>query len=140
MMIQYVLDTSAVSAIMKNEPVIIARVRRAAPQELGIPQPVLAELAYGIERLPRSKRRAAFAAQFERVRAVFQRVAWTDDVSVRFGEIKAQLERDGRRIEDFDAAIAAHAVSLDAVLVTANVGQMSRVARLHVEDWSGSRR
>ena len=97
---------------------------------------MLAEIAYGIERLPRSKRRDAFASQFERVRSVFQRVAWTDDVTVRFGEIKAQLEKNGRRIEDFDAAIAAHAVSLDAALVTANVGQMSRVPGLRFEDWS----
>ena len=136
MTIQYVLDTNAVSAIMKNEPRIITRVRSVGPDELGIPQPVLAEIAYGIERLPRSKRRDAFTSQFERIRAVFQRVAWTDDVSVQFGQIKAQLERTGRRLEDFDSAIAAHAVSLDAVLVTANLGQMSRVPHLRVEDWS----
>jgi predicted nucleic acid-binding protein len=29
----------------------------------------------------------------------------------RFGFIKAALERKGRRIEDFDAAIAAHALT-----------------------------
>ena len=136
MTIQYVLDTNVVSAIMKNDSRIIARVRGLRPDQIGIPQPVLGEIAFGIERLPRSKRRDAFASQFERVRAVFLRVAWTDDVSIRFGEIKAQLERTGRRIEDFDASIAAHAVSIDAVLVTANFGHMSRVPRLRVEDWS----
>ncbi len=136
MSIRYVFDTNAVACVMKNDAAIIARLRAAEPSELGVPQPVFAELAYGIERLPRSKRRDALAAQLQRVRAVFQRVAWTDDVSARFGEIKARLEHAGRRIEDFDAAIAAHALSLDAVLVSADVGHMTRVAGLRVEDWS----
>jgi tRNA(fMet)-specific endonuclease VapC len=46
------------------------------------------------------------------------------------------LERRGTRIEDFDAAIAAHALALDAILVTANVDRMIRVPNLRVEDWS----
>ena len=121
MTVRYLLDTNELSAIMKNEPSVIARLRALDPLEVGIPQPVLAEVAYGIERLPRSRRRSALEAQLARVRAVIQRVAWTDDVSARFGDIKAHLERGGRRIEDFDAAIAAHALSLDATLVTANV-------------------
>jgi tRNA(fMet)-specific endonuclease VapC len=52
------------------------------------------------------------------------------------GRIKATLERRGTRIEDFDAAIAAHALALDATLVTANVDHMIRVPGLIVEDWS----
>jgi tRNA(fMet)-specific endonuclease VapC len=53
-----------------------------------------------------------------------------------FGRIKATLERRGTRIEDFDAAIAAHALALDATLVTANIGHMIRVPGLRVEDWN----
>jgi len=136
MTIRYVLDTNVVSALMKSEPRVIGRLREVEPSDVGMPQPVIAEFAYGLERLPRSKRRDALLAQFERIRAVVGRIAWTDDVSARFGEVKAQLERSGRRIEDFDAAIAAHALSLDAVLVTGNVDQMARVPRLRLEDWT----
>jgi len=57
-------------------------------------------------------------------------------VSERFGAIKAALEKRGKRIEDFDAAIAAHALVEGAVLVTANLGQLTRVSGLKVEDWS----
>jgi tRNA(fMet)-specific endonuclease VapC len=57
-------------------------------------------------------------------------------VSLAHGRIKASLERRGTRIEDFDAAIAAHALASDATLVTSNVDQMSRVPGLRVEDWS----
>ena len=41
------------------------------------------------------------------------------------------------RNADFDAAIAAHAFTLDATLVTASLDHMIRVPGLRVEDWSG---
>ena len=50
--------------------------------------------------------------------------------------IKAALERKATPIEDFDAAIAAHAKARDATLVTANLSQMVRIAGLRIEDWS----
>jgi len=56
-------------------------------------------------------------------------------VSMAFGEIKARLERKGRPIEDFDAAIAAHAVANAATLVSANVKHMAGVPDLLLEDW-----
>ena len=96
----------------------------------------MAEIAYGIERLPRSKRREALEERFDLVCMELARTPWTDAVSERFGAIKAALERKGRRIEDFDAAIAAHALAEDAVLVTANLDGMTRVSGLIVEDWA----
>ncbi len=57
-------------------------------------------------------------------------------MSDAFGRIKAAPERGGRRIEDFDAAIAAHALAVQGTLVTANVDQMIRVPGLVVEDWT----
>jgi tRNA(fMet)-specific endonuclease VapC len=56
-------------------------------------------------------------------------------VSQAFGSVKADLERRGVRIEDFDAAVAAHALALDATLVTDNVAHMSRVTGLRVANW-----
>jgi tRNA(fMet)-specific endonuclease VapC len=132
----YVLDTNAVTAVMKHEQAIFRRLRAIHPSEVGVPQPVLAEVAFGVERLPRSKRRELLAGQLQRLRSVFQRLTWTDDVSDRFGEIKAHLQRVGSPIEDFDVAIAAHALSVDAVLVSSNVRHMTRVPGLRVEDWS----
>ena len=104
--------------------------------DAAIPQPAIAEIAYGIERLPRSKRRSALEDRFDLVRTELARSPWTDAVSERFGSIKATLERKGHRIEDFDAAIAAHALAEGAILVTANLDDMTRVPDLQVEDWA----
>jgi tRNA(fMet)-specific endonuclease VapC len=75
------------------------------------------------------------AIQSDLLRGELTRVEWTDAVSEAFGDIKAVLEKRGQRIEDFDAAIAAHAVANDATLVTAKPEQMTRIPGLPVEDW-----
>jgi tRNA(fMet)-specific endonuclease VapC len=134
----YVLDTNAVSALMKGSAVVVERLAATEPADVAIPQPVLAEIAFGIERLPRSKRRLALQIRFDLLCSELPRAEWTDAVSQTYGRIKAILERRGARIEDFDAAIAAHALALDATLVTANLDHMARVPGLRVEDWGGS--
>jgi tRNA(fMet)-specific endonuclease VapC len=134
--VRYVLDTNAVSALMKGDRASVARLQAASREDVAVPQPVLAEIAYGIERLPRSARRARLRRRYALIRDEIPRCPWTDAVSESFGTIKADLERRGERIEDFDVAIAAHAVAHGAVLVTANLGHMSRVAGLEVQDWA----
>jgi tRNA(fMet)-specific endonuclease VapC len=133
---RYVLDTNVVSSLIKGEPLVLERLKRASRSEVFMPQPVVAEIAYGIQRLPRSKRKEALITRFEMLKAEIQRATWSDEVSEAFGTIKAALERKGQRIEDFDAAIAAHAVAGDCVLVTANLRHMTRIPGLEIEDWS----
>ena len=63
------------------------------------------------------------------------RVSWTDEVSRAFGRVKSDLERRGVRLEDFDVAVAAHAIAARATLVTDDVGHMGRVSVLRVASW-----
>jgi tRNA(fMet)-specific endonuclease VapC len=121
---------------MKGNVAVVDRLAATPPAEVAVPQPVFAEIAFGIERLPRSRRRTSLQARFDLVSAHLPRAEWTDAVSLTFGRIKATLERRGTRLEDFDAAIAAHALALEATLVTANLDHMIRVPGLSVEDWS----
>jgi tRNA(fMet)-specific endonuclease VapC len=137
--VKVILDTNVVSALMKGEPSIVARLADTRPLDVSVPQPVLAEIAYGIERLPRSRRRRRLQERLDLVKAGIPRAAWSDDVSEAFGRIKATLEARGQRIEDFDAAIAAHAVAVGATLITANRDHMVRVPGLRLEDWSAER-
>lgn len=132
----YVLDTNAVSALMKGDPRVTARLERASRAAVAVPQPVFAEVAYGIERLPKSRKKDVLRARMELLRTELPRMEWSDAVTDAFGRIKAALERKGTRIEDFDAAIAAHASAHDAVLVSANIDDMVRVPGLTIEDWS----
>jgi tRNA(fMet)-specific endonuclease VapC len=132
----FILDTNAVSALMKGDERLLARLEQLPRSAVAVPQPVMAEIAYGIERLPKSKRKTALRARYELLRVELPRVAWTEAVTDAFGRIKAMQERRGQRIEDFDAAIAAHACGQDDVLVSADADDMSRIPGIQLEDWS----
>ena len=133
---KYVLDTNVVSLLMKGDPNVIGRLKAVSRADVCIPHPVVAEITYGIQRLSRSKRKDALASRFDLLKSELGRLAWSDEVSEAFGGIKSGLERKGERIEDFDAAVAAHALAKGCVLVTANLKHMTRVPGLQVEDWS----
>jgi tRNA(fMet)-specific endonuclease VapC len=51
------------------------------------------------------------------------------------GEIRAELERLGRRIGEYDTQIAGQAFARNLILVTANTREFERVKGLAVEDW-----
>jgi predicted nucleic acid-binding protein len=46
------------------------------------------------------------------------------------------VQRRGTRIEDVDAAIAAHALAVGATFVAADLDHVARIPGLRVEDWS----
>lgn len=52
------------------------------------------------------------------------------------GEIRAELERQGTRIGEYDTLIAGQAFARNLILVTANTSEFSRVKGLVVEDWT----
>jgi predicted nucleic acid-binding protein len=137
--LKYLLDTNTVSALMRGDEEPLARLQKTNRRDIGLPHPVVAEIAYGIARLPKSKKRKLLEERFELLAETFARVEWTDTVSSIFGQLKASLERRGLRIEDFDVAIAAHALASGCTLVTANLKHMANVPDLVVENWSSPR-
>lgn len=133
---RYVLDTNVVAALMKGDPTVVSRLRAANKTAVYLPQPVAAEIAFGLARLPSSRRRARLDEAWRALSAEIPRLPWTDEASEAFGRIKAALERNGRPLDDFDVAIAAHAVAQGASLVTFNGRHMGRIPTLSLEDWS----
>ena len=131
----YIVDTNVVSALMGGEDVVQERLLRERPNSVYLVQPVVAEVEYGLARMPNSRRRSALARRFRLLADLLPRAPWSDEVSQKFGLVKSELERLGRRIEDFDVAIAAHAIALDAILVTRNITHFKRVPRLTCELW-----
>jgi tRNA(fMet)-specific endonuclease VapC len=134
-MAAYVLDTNVVSALMRGDHEVEDRLLRQKPNEVYLVQPVVAEVEYGLARLPPSRRRSALTKRFSLIAGMLPRAHWSDEVSQSFGSVKSELERLGQRIEDFDIAIAAHAIAFDATLATRNLAHFGRVPRLACESW-----
>jgi tRNA(fMet)-specific endonuclease VapC len=55
--------------------------------------------------------------------------------SVEYGMISAALESKGTPIGALDLLIAAHAKSMNRILVTNNVKEFTRVDQLNIENW-----
>jgi tRNA(fMet)-specific endonuclease VapC len=53
-----------------------------------------------------------------------------------YGSIRVSLEKAGQPIGGNDLMIAAHALTIDARLVTRNLGEFERVRGLKVVDWA----
>ncbi|MBD9167850.1 MAG: type II toxin-antitoxin system VapC family toxin [Parabacteroides johnsonii] len=56
-------------------------------------------------------------------------------VNKSYGQIKANLECKGLRIDDFDILIGATALQNKLVMVTANIGHLNRIPNLIIENW-----
>ena len=55
--------------------------------------------------------------------------------AVEYGRVRSALEKQGTPIGSLDMLIAAHAISVGAVLVTNNTNEFNRVSGLKTENW-----
>ena len=72
------------------------------------------------------------------LRAVAKLTNWPFDRAalLRYGKIAADLKRAGRRMQQFDMAIAAIAISLRDCIVVSKDGDLQAIPGLTVENWS----
>ena len=132
-MIRYLLDTNTASYAIKGN---VARVReqllKIAMADVGISVITEAELRFGVARLPLAIRLKDLGKEFLlRVEVL----PWNSAAANRYAEIRAALERSGKPMGNMDMLIAAHALSVEAVLVTHD-RVFRRVKGLKLEDWS----
>lgn len=126
------LDTNICIYIINTKPPeVLARFHQFHLGEIGLSSVVAAELAYGVVKSGSLRNRRAlemFLAPLE-IMPLDENVIWAH------GELRADLERRGQSIGSLDTMIAAHALSMNAVLVTNNTREFSRVQGLKLENW-----
>ncbi len=133
-MIAYLLDTDACVFLMNGTRAALAeRVAAARPDEVAISVVTAAELRYGAEK---SAVRERSKARLRLLLSGLTALPFDLPAVEAYGVVRAALEARGRPIGPLDTLIAAHAVSIDATLVTSNVREFRRVRGLRVEDWA----
>jgi len=98
--------------------------------EIGICRVVAAELAYGVAKSGSASNRQAldlFLAPLANL--PFEKAALR-----AYGDLRADLERQGTPIGALDTLIAAHALSLKATLATNNLSEFQRVPGLQLDN------
>jgi len=73
--------------------------------------------------------------RLERFLLPLEIVPFDTEAARHYGRIRSELKRLGGPIGSNDLLIAAHALALDATLVTNNVREFSRIGGLRVEQW-----
>jgi tRNA(fMet)-specific endonuclease VapC len=92
---------------------------------------VAGELHFGI--LNKGSKR--LARNLDRILVKLEVVPFTQPAEKLYAEVRLVLERKGKPIGQNDTLIAAHALALDAIVVTDNVRHFSEVPGLMVENW-----
>ncbi len=132
----YFLDTSACIAILRNKPGQVrhrANAALVAGNKLLISSIVLHELWYGAYKSEQFEGNAARLQDF--LAAYVEVLEFLEDDAKFAGQLRAELERQGRMIGAYDTLIAAHCLRYDYVLVTAHVSDFRRVKDLRWENW-----
>lgn len=134
-----VLDTNVLSGLMRSTP--DARVRqwaRAVPPDLVHTTSVsLAEILFGIARLPMGGRRDLLTAAADEVFTMFAgRVLPFDSAAAhRYAEVVMERQRVGAPISGFDAQIAAICRAHGAALATRNADDFSGLGLDLIDPW-----
>lgn len=128
----YLLDTSILSNLIRDPAGSVARrIAEKGEKTVCTSIVVACELRFGAEK----KQSAVLRARVEELLTAIDVLALDVDSDFYYAGIRAKLEAAGTPIGPNDLLIAAHARSLDLVLVSANIKEFSRVPELSVENW-----
>jgi tRNA(fMet)-specific endonuclease VapC len=135
--VNYLLDTNAVVALLRNKPAGVRERYREAESSgdyLAVSSVVLSVLWYGVAKS------SQVPENTERLRVFLSGgldlVDFGDEDARTAGQARAALEKGGIPIGAYDLLIAGQALRRGLTVVTANTSEFSRVTGLSWEDWT----
>lgn len=128
-----VFDTDVISELMRPRPSVslLERLGDVPVDEQATTSITLGELAYGARK---AERPALYRRAVKLLRGV-RILDFDRQAAEQYGDLRASLEREGRRLADPDLRIAAITTIHRATLISANRRHFDRVPGLTVEDW-----
>ena len=137
-----ILDTNVLSEVIRPFPSTqVLRWLAAHPAgNLFTTTITQAEILYGLELLPKGKRRTALQSAVE---AMFEKdfagriLSFDGDAAAMFAKIAATRRTLGRPITQFDAQVAAIARSRGAAVATRNTSDFDNCGVIVVNPWNG---
>lgn len=140
-----ILDTNVLSELMRPDPeqAVIAWMDRQDPAELFLTAITVAEILYGIARLPEGKRKSGLR---ELGAAVLQEdfagriISFDETAAARYAEVVCERQLSGRPINMADAQIAAICRTLSGVtLATRNSAAFEGIGLDLANPWTEHR-
>jgi tRNA(fMet)-specific endonuclease VapC len=133
MKLTYLLDTNICIYIAKQKPEsVLKRFTSLTVGEIAMSTITYGELLYGAEKSHHPKKTKDL---LEELTHLIPPLPLATDTGKFYGHIRSQLEKRGKIIGNNDLWIAAHALSMDLIIVTNNTKEFSRVPKLKLENW-----
>jgi toxin FitB len=137
-----ILDTNVVSELMRPDPApqVAAWVRGRDRHELRTTAITLAEVRYGIARLPDGRRKQALLDTADDIFRTFSDQVLPVDAAAaeHYATIASARERAGKPIGGFDALIAAVCRSRGAALATRNLPDFDGTGVAVMDPWAAA--
>jgi len=129
----YMLDTDICSYILRTRPISALEKFSITPiSDISVSIITAAELFYGAVRKPSKKLDLNIVEKFLSKISVLN---WDADAAKEYAKIRTELEKKGKPIGNMDMMIAAHALSIKAILVSNNLRHFANVPKLKTENW-----
>jgi predicted nucleic acid-binding protein len=133
-----VLDTNVISELMRAtpEPRVLRWLDAQPPDAVAVTAITVAEILYGIARLPKGARRTSLeSAAGQTFDEDLMVLPFDDSAAVDYAAIAALQESRGRKIAIADAMIAATCLAAGATLATRNVRDFAGLGLDVVDPW-----
>lgn len=135
-----VVDTNVVSELMRPAPAVAVLdwLEAASERDLYTTSITVAEVRYGLERLPRGRRRNVLTRVADDVFEAFEDRVLPFDAraAAHYATLVAARERDGRPIDGFDAQIASICRAHRASLATRNTRDFNGTGIATLDPWA----
>jgi tRNA(fMet)-specific endonuclease VapC len=130
----YLLDTNTCIDLIRGRSVrVLGRLKSLAPDDVAVSTITVSELEYGAHKSANpSRNRAAL----EKFLLPLEILSYDEAAAAAYGKLRAYLEALGTPIGPMDTLIAAHARSLELILVSNNTKEFKRVPDLCLVDWT----
>lgn len=130
----YFLDSDTCIEIMRGHlPYAHKLMRASSPELFAVPSVVEAELRYGAENSAHPEEGRYLVESFL---VPFKRIPFDCRCAMEYAKIRLDLKKRGAMIGANDLLIAATSLAHDAVLVSNNGREFSRVKGLVLESWA----
>jgi predicted nucleic acid-binding protein len=136
-----IVDTNVVSELMKSSPSepVIEWVRARTGSELFTTSITLAEILYGIARLPDGRRKELLRTTASEVFAAFedQVLPFDSSAATHYADVVEGRDQIGLPIDGFDAQIASICRAQGAALATRNLKDFRQTDVNLIDPWQG---
>lgn len=129
----YLLDTDTVIYSLKGHPTVKINLERHRNAILKISVVTLMELYYGAFK---SQKVMSNLGKIKTIEEAIEIVPLARESAEVFAMLKANLQKAGTPLDDFDLILAACALAHDLVLVTNNIKHFKRIEGLRLANWT----